>query len=577
MHRRIELGLRGLSALVIVFAAVGCQTERSGTLLDWFMSAMNDPNGQGEGPITGSLEMTVMGQTLDGEIGGHYKYAGSDSAVSMTMTLFGQTTTTDTVSLDEWTYARKDQGPWIRSARKSDSPFDIDAAGGLVDKGLLNHFGRALHRLELKDPSAFASEYWIGPAEGATDGTFSLAFWAEADGTPAGMTIEATWKQQVQSEAADVSVTFDCAFESHSGVTIDVPEGAAEPSTEAYASPAELRARLDALTTIQGRVYGTYKAGDESKSLNGSVRIVDGATEIRITAGLSDNKTIWDEIVVGGTRYVSRDDKYWVNRGEKTTPTLPEVLKSAATDSDAGGQAVGGTALRCIVSPADSLDVASAFGIDMFNVSGPGSQFRVWVDTSGDPAGFGGTLVWGESVDGTPTAHSLEIDVLFEEADDTAIAAPKNPWKWIVDENAGIALALPSSLQGTAVAGWEYYFDLKAQIGIRYLVAAVGDDSAKSIAAELVEGYGAAVETRYKTTLDGQVGEATVGHVFTVTDWIKWYPGKAIERTEIGFIIAVVVPRGRAAAGFVCEGSSNDKQSKQLICDGIFATVEFLR
>jgi hypothetical protein len=577
MHRRIELGLKGLSALVIVFVAVGCQTQRSGTLVDWFMSAIGDPNVQGDGPVTGSLEMTLLGQTYDGEIGGRYRFAGGDSAMSMSMTLLGQTTTSETVNIGEWTYERENEGPWARSARTFDSSLDIEAAGGIVDAGLHNHYGRALHRLELKDPSAISAEDWIGPIEGLSDTAFSLAFWAEEDGTPAGMTIEMSGQEQVQSETMEVSMMLDAAFESHSGVTIDVPEGAAEPSTEPYENPAELRAKLDALTTVQGSVSGVYKVGDTTRSLNGSVRIVDGSTEIHMSAGQADKKTVWNEIVVGGKRYISRDDTYWIDRGEKTTPTLPEALKAAATDSDAGVQRVGHQTLRCIVSPADSLDVASAFGIDMFNVSGPGTQFRIWVDSSGNVAGFGGTLVWGESVDGVPAAHLLEIDVLLEEPDGTAIAAPKNPWTWIVDEKMGIALALPSSWQGTTVEGWQYYFDAKAQIGFRFALGNVGGDSAKKVGADLVAGYGAEVDSRYRTTLDGQVGETTVGHVYRITNWIKWSPGKEVELTAIAFIIAVVVSRGPVAAAFVCDGSPQNVQDKQLVCDAIFDTVEFLR
>jgi hypothetical protein len=577
VRERVGLGLRVLSVLVLVVAAAGCQTQRSGTLVDWFMSAMSDPNCQFEGPMTGSVEMTLDGQTISGEVSGHSKFVGADSAMSMSMALAGQTTMTDTVNLGEWTYERKDQGPWVRSARKSDGPtLDIEAAGGLVDKGLEHHYGRALNRLEIKNPSAISPEDFFGHIDNASDLAGTMVFWAEEDGTPAGLTVEASWKQQVGSTTVEVSMTLDLAFEIRSGVTIDVPEGAAEPSIEAYSGAADLRGKIAAVETMQGRVYGTYKVGDTSKSLNGSVRIVGGNTEIHITAGQAD-KTIWSEIVADGNRYVSRDDTIWVSRGKKSSPTLPEVLAAAATDSDAGVQAVGGKPLRCIVSPADSLDVASAFGLDMANVSGPGTQFRIWVDTSGDPAGFGGTLVWGAAVDGIPTSHSMEIDVIFEKADDTPIAAPKNPWKWIVDEKAGVAFALPSQFKKASGKDSQAYVDSRAGVVFAYSVGSAGGDSAKYIASVLVKNFGATIETRYKTILDGQTGESMLGHVYSFGGWMEFVPGKGLQGQNVdSFIIAVAVPRGSLVAVFAFAGTAKNKTDKEVLSNEIFETVQFL-
>jgi hypothetical protein len=560
-----------MGIVAIVMAAVGCQ--RGGTLLDWFTSAMNDPSFQGEGPITGSLKMTLPTTSLTGTLTGHFKMAGGNTASSMVMVIGSYTTTSEAVDLGEWSYSRKDEGPWTRATRKTNDSFPtIEELGGLVDKGLENHYGRALNRFEPRDMSAVTPEDFLGlKIEGVSDFHFGMALWSEDDGTPAGMTYDLTYKQKSGDVTADCDFVIDIAFESHSGVTVDIPEGAAEPSTEAYAQAAGLHDKIAAFKTVQGRVYGTYTAGSKSMSLNGSMRIADGNTEIHIHAGVN-SEVIWSEIVAGGNRYVSRDDKVWVGRGKKDTPMLPAVLAAAATDRDAGVQAVGGKPLHCIMSPANSLDVASAFGIDMVNVSGPGTGFRIWTDTSGDPAGFGGTLQWGKSVDGVPTSFSLEIDVVFEQTDGTPIAAPKNPWKWYVDDKAGVAFGLPGQFKRTTNKNVPSYSDTKAGVVFGYIVGSAGTDTAKSIASQLVKSFGAVIETRFDTILDGQTGESMLGQIYA---WGSWMPGSS--KTVTAFIIAVVVPRGSNAAGFIFAASATDKKNKEILSDQIYRTVEFLK
>ena len=564
MHRRIELGLRGLSALVIVFATVGCQTQRSGTLLDWFMSAVSDPTAQGEGPVTGSMKVALGGQTTTVEASGHFKYLGIDCAYSTRTSRGVLATTAEKVNLGEWTYKRDDQGPWVRSARDSSCPMaDIEAAGGLIDKGLGNHFGRALYRLDVKDPEVMANDLDITYDEPA-DVTFS--FWAEEDGTPAGMSFGASGVEATDGATAEVSLAVDWAFESHADVTIDVPQGAAEPSTNAYAQAADLQARLAGLTTAQGTVSGTYKVGDTTRKLSGSVRIGEGNTEIHILAAQSP-KTVWSEIVVGGNRYVSRDDTVWVDRGSKQTSTLLDVLAAASTDRDAGARGVGGRVMRSIVSPANTLDVASAFGIDMVDVSGPGTQFRIWVDSSGDLAGFGGTLQWGKVIDGSPIAFELKIDVLFEDMGDLPIAAPKDPWKWVVDDVAGVAFGLPARFvtrQTEQIAPETMatlYVDSKKTSLVEYasLGAMPQGETAKSLMNQVASDLGFTLESRYEARVDGQSGESALGHGGQV------------------FMIVTLAVNGSSAYLFAVGGLDAQRKDLELLTDEVLATVQLLR
>jgi hypothetical protein len=573
MRRRVELGFRLLALAVVVAAALGCQSpERTGSLVDWFMSATNDPDVQAEGSISGSIVATLgHPRVASGEYSGSFRYVGKDCAYSIRLQRLSVASEEESVSLGQWTYLREERGPWVRSARATRCPLaNIEAAGGLVDRGLGNHFDRALYRLDVKDPAAMATAVGMDSDDlSSSPWDLTFSFWAEADGTPAGMSLEGGREEETEDGTVVWSLAIDWAFETRSGVAIEIPEAATEPSTKPYAHAAGLHDRLASIAPVDGRVYGTYTVGDESSRVSGSVRISGGNTEIHINAG-PNAKPTWSEIVVGGNRYVSRDDTVWVNRGKKGTPTILDVLAAAPTDNDAGVQAVGGKAFRAIVSPADTLDVASALGIDMVNVKGPGTRFRVWVDSSGEPVGFGGTLQWGKIVDGSPTAFELEVDVLFESPKETAIVAPKNPWKWIVDEKEGVAFGLPASLslKGSTDLGEgtkaPTYLDAKKTFIFFYAnLGAPGEGwTAERIMDELANSLGYSIETRYEADVDGQSAESALGH-------------------DSGyFIIMTLAVTDSSGYEFVFGGSnakSSQRKATELLCDQILATVQLLR
>ena len=533
--------LRLVWIVAIVAAAVGCQ--RGGTLLDWFTSAMNDPGFQGEGPVTGSIEMTSRTTSVSGTLTGHFKMSGGNTATSMAIVIGSYTTTSESADLGEWSYSRKDEGPWTRSARKTNDSFPtIEALGGLVDKGIENHYGRALHRFEPRDMSAVPAEDFLGlDIEGGSDFDFGLTLWSEDDGTPAGMTFDLTYKQKTGDVTADCHFVIDIAFENHSGVTIDIPEGAAEPSTEAYPQAAGLRDKIAALQTVQGRVYGTYTAGSKSLSLNGSMRINSGNTEIHIHAGAYSDVT-WSEIVAGGNRYVSRDDKIWVGRGKKDTPMLPALLAAAVTDRDAGVQAVGGRPLHCIISPANSLDVASAFGIDMVNVSGPGTGSGSGRTTPEIRPGLAERCSGARASTASRRASRWRSTSCSSRRMARRSPPPRTRGSGSWTRRRACAFGLPVQFKRTSDKNVAAYADTKAGAVFGYIVGSSGKDNAASIATQLVTSFGAVIATKYDTIVDGQTGESMLGQTYT------WEFLDAREQTQRHRIHH----RGRRAQGFQC-------------------------
>ena len=102
-----------------------------------------------------------------------------------------------------------------------------EVVGGIVltDEGLESKFGRALHHLTVADMAGIDPSA-LGITAGANQSNLaleSLSFWAEDDGTPAGLTIEASLDQKILGMSAHETVTLDISIDTLSGVTITAP------------------------------------------------------------------------------------------------------------------------------------------------------------------------------------------------------------------------------------------------------------------------------------------------------------------------------------------------------------------
>jgi hypothetical protein len=213
---------KGAVLIAAIAALVGCSSSGGGkSLTDTFIAAATASDFQAAGSMSGTVSMSMGGQSFDGTYTGSFKIKGNDSSTSMTMTIAGGTSTSDQVSVGDSDYSRSDGGQWTKNPR-SEGGMSVPAmlAGGVTDKGVEAHNGQQLHRLELnKAPSA--KDVFSDP--NMASGTFSVVFWAKDDGTPAGMTISGSWSQDVSGAQATATLAIDFTFESLSGVTIEAP------------------------------------------------------------------------------------------------------------------------------------------------------------------------------------------------------------------------------------------------------------------------------------------------------------------------------------------------------------------
>jgi hypothetical protein len=151
---------------------------------------------------------------------------GGDSDVSVGFKILGATATFDNIVAGGWSYSRANGGEWAKT-QASGQTLQALVGGGvaLTDEGVEPKFGRQLHHLTVDDPAS------VDPAAfGITAGVArenlaisALSFWAESDGTPAGLSIEASLDQKILGTQSHETVTLDIAIDRLWGVTITAP------------------------------------------------------------------------------------------------------------------------------------------------------------------------------------------------------------------------------------------------------------------------------------------------------------------------------------------------------------------
>jgi hypothetical protein len=178
---------------------------------------------QAEGPVSGDVKAkTIIGER-SGSVSGTFKVKGGDSSYSITAKLLGINESADYVVIGDQAWSRANGGAWVQSKASGRSMPVLVAGLILVDAGVETKFGRSLHHLTVSNPSDVdLSAFGIPP--GSRDNlTVTLSFWAEADGTPAGLTVAASFDQKVLGTSTHETVTMDVQIQSLSGVSINAP------------------------------------------------------------------------------------------------------------------------------------------------------------------------------------------------------------------------------------------------------------------------------------------------------------------------------------------------------------------
>jgi hypothetical protein len=194
--------------------------------LDAFKSAVISGDFQAQGSVDGTVVANLIIGSSSGPVTGTFKVKIGDSDASISAVVLGNTITYDSIVVGGTSYSRTNGGGWSTSPA-SGATFQGFVSSGvvIVDVGPETKFGRTLHHLTVAnvagvDPSAFGISAGSSMQNLALQ---SLSFWAEADGTPAGVSLQASFDQKILGTPTHETVTLDIQIEALSGVTIEAP------------------------------------------------------------------------------------------------------------------------------------------------------------------------------------------------------------------------------------------------------------------------------------------------------------------------------------------------------------------
>jgi hypothetical protein len=201
-------------------------TSTTMSTMDSFKAKVASSDFQAQGPVTGTVKVKAFLGTTSGPVTGTFKVKGPDSAVAITFAVAGITNSIDNIVVGDTSYSRSNGGPWTKAPASGKTLQGFVGSGiVLTDEGATSKFGRQLHQLSVADMASVdlaAFGITAGPDQKNLT-VSSLSFWAEDDGTPAGLTIEASLDQKILGIAAHETVTLDISIDSLSGVTITAP------------------------------------------------------------------------------------------------------------------------------------------------------------------------------------------------------------------------------------------------------------------------------------------------------------------------------------------------------------------
>lgn len=194
--------------------------------LDSFRARVTSSDFQARGSVDGTIAATFVIGSSKSPVTGTFQVKGGDSQASISSKILGTAVTYDSIVVGDWSYSRTNGGQWTRSPASGKTLQGFVSSGlFLIDEGVETRFGSQLHHLSVEavsgvDPSAFGIT--AGPdQENLT--LQSLSFWVADDGTPAGLSIRASFDQKIFGTRSHETVTLDISIDALSGVTITAP------------------------------------------------------------------------------------------------------------------------------------------------------------------------------------------------------------------------------------------------------------------------------------------------------------------------------------------------------------------
>ena len=240
--------------------------------------------------------------------------------------------------------------------------------------------------------------------------------------------------------------------------------------------------------TLSGSM--SYKAGEEADT----------------TKTTSQGKTIADDSVYAGNyAYERSDGGPWLKKTRQASDNDADwqiFLSPARLFVDTGVEIKNGAALHRleVADPAALGAEVDATGI----VANAQLTLVFWVKADGTPADIRMEGTWDEPVNGVQAHVTTAEEFVLTRWSGVTIAAPKNPWQWIVDDLDGLAFGLPSNWsksQTNNTLGLTSYLCATGQMD--YQSSASTPMTLDTFADEVIAGLAAPAEGRKATTVSG--------------------------------------------------------------------------
>jgi len=181
-----------------------------------FVVRLSSPGFEARSDVSGTITLGAV----EGAIEGEYLFSRADYSSSLLLEIAGVSQQQNDVSVDGERFTSSDDGPWVLQDAQPDADAQaetltevLSGIQSLEDAGEIEKFGRTLHQLLAADPVELDASSLGLTDPSISDVAGTMEFYAEADGTPAGFSIQVTWTQEVQSgTSVEAEMVMDFEF-----------------------------------------------------------------------------------------------------------------------------------------------------------------------------------------------------------------------------------------------------------------------------------------------------------------------------------------------------------------------------
>jgi hypothetical protein len=189
-----------------------------------FLDVIADPKFTGKAAISGSIALAG----INGEVSGEWVFNGRDNHMTMTVSVPGNETTNESITIGPDGWDRSGEGPWLEreaaAGAKKSLTSTLAVLSSLEDRGVESKDGVDLHHFQPANGGVIPADALGIDNPDVKDPKAVADFYVTADGVPELFEFHLTWTQAISGQ--DTAVTMEMAMdleEVGEAQTIDPP------------------------------------------------------------------------------------------------------------------------------------------------------------------------------------------------------------------------------------------------------------------------------------------------------------------------------------------------------------------